>query len=238
MPDPDDGAGAATATDDVPATGGDGDATGLPLPLGTTAALVGEYRWIEQALYRLTGAWVRSVPVPSVQLHLDAQSMRHAWHAELWAERLPVLAGVDPDRLTAPSAPAAALVAALEGTVVPPEGPGSSWPAADEDRSGPGALPLLAGLYRVVLPRLVTTYDRHLQGTSAVTDAPTRRALRLVLADEVEDWTTGERLVQRLMARPHDVAAVHAFVERLEAALVAAGARVGLVPLPDVLVAD
>jgi hypothetical protein len=40
------------------------------------------------------------MPIAAVQVHLDAQSMRHAWHAELFAERLPVLAGADPDGLT------------------------------------------------------------------------------------------------------------------------------------------
>ncbi len=74
------------------------------LPLGTTAALVGEYRWIETALYETLGAWVRDLPVAAVQVHLDGQSMRHAWHAELWGDRLPVLSGVDPDQLTQPSA--------------------------------------------------------------------------------------------------------------------------------------
>ena len=70
----------------------------LPFPLAVTAALVGEYRWIELALYTLLGRWVVDVPLAAVQVHLDAQSMRHAWHAELWAERLPVLPGSDPDR--------------------------------------------------------------------------------------------------------------------------------------------
>jgi hypothetical protein len=90
----------------------------------------------------------------------------------------------------------------------------------------------LAGLYRVVLPRLVTSYERHQRAASPVTDAPTARALRLVLNDEVDDWLAGERLVQRLMTRPHDVAAVHEFLQRLESAVVGAGAGSGLVTFP------
>ena len=136
-----------------------------PLPLEASATLVGEYRWIEHALYRLLGEWVTDMPIAAVQVHLDAQSMRHAWHAELWAERLPVRAGDDPDGWTTPSGPSAALFTALSGTALPLEGPGSTWPPAGEDVVGPaGALPRLAGLYRVVLPRLVTTYQRHLGG--------------------------------------------------------------------------
>ena len=104
------------------------------------------------------------------------------------------LAGADPDGLTVPSGPTTALFAALSGTAPPTDGPGSGWPAADEDVfEHPGALPRLAALYRVVLPRLVTSYERHLRVASATTDGPVARALRLVLNDEIEDWQAGER---------------------------------------------
>jgi hypothetical protein len=205
----------------------------LPLSLGISAALVGEYRWIENALYGMLGEWVTDMPVAAVQVHLDGQSLRHAWHSDLWADRLPVLTGADPAGLTIPSAPSAALFAALGGTSLPSDLPGSTWPPADEEPLGrPGTLPRLAGLYRVVLPRLVTSYERHLRVASPVTDGPVARALRLVLNDEIEDWRTGERLVQRLVTRPHDVAAVHEFLQRLESAVVGAGARTGLVTFP------
>jgi hypothetical protein len=206
----------------------------VAFPLGTTAALVGQYRWIESALYRVLGEWVTDMPITSVQVHLDGQSMRHAWHADLWAERLPVLSGVDPDGLTVPAAPAAALFSMLEGPPHPGDGPDPSWAvAAEEPSDRPGALPRLAGLYRVVLPRLVTSYERHLRVVAPVTDGPVLRALRLVLNDEIDDWQAGERLVEHLVTRPHDVAAVYQFLERLESAVVGAGARSGLVTLPE-----
>ncbi|MGO8871193.1 MAG: hypothetical protein ACLQPH_07275, partial [Acidimicrobiales bacterium] len=126
----------------------------LPLSLDTTAALIGEYRWIETTLFRLLGEWAADMPLAAVTVHLDAQSMRHAWHAELWAERLPVRSGFEPDTVTAPSNSSAALFAALAGEVLATDVPGSSWPPADEEGYGrPGALPRLAALYRVVLPR-------------------------------------------------------------------------------------
>ncbi len=210
-----------------------------PLTLDAAAALLGEYRWVEHALYRLLGEWVGDMPIAAVQVHLDAQSMRHAWHAELWAERLPVLAGADPDGWTTPSAPTTALFAALSGEPPPTVGPGSLWPPGEEDAFGhPGALPRLAGLYRVVLPRLVTTYERHLRVASPLTDAPVARALRLVLNDEIEDWHAGERMVERLVSRPHDVAAVYEFLQRLEAVVVGAGATSGLVTIPGSVPGD
>ena len=136
-----------------------------------TAALVGEYRWIENALYSTLGSWVVDMPIPAVQVHVDAQSMRHAWHAELWAERLPVLAGVDPERLTVPSARPSRPVRSARATSLPAAVPGR----AAEERAPPGALPRLAAIYRVILPRLVTTYVRHLRVASPMTDGPVRR---------------------------------------------------------------
>ncbi len=198
-----------------------GSADAPALTLGVTAALVGEYRWIESTLYTKLGSWVVDMPIPAVQLQIDGQSMRHAWHAELWAERLPVLAGVDAARLSVPSRPPQALFAALDGD----ELSGGEGP--------PGALPRLAALYRVVLPRLVTSYVRHLRIASPITDGPVARALRLVLNDEMDDWHAGERLVQRLVTRPHDVEAVYQFQQHLESVVVGAGARQGLVAFPD-----
>jgi hypothetical protein len=212
----------------------------LPFPLGVTAALVGEYRWVEHALYTLLGRWVDDAPLAAVKVHLDAQSMRHAWHAELWADRLPVVSGSNHDRLTVPSPPTAALFRMLGASIprmVAFAAEGGSASAGDDTSDMtpelPGTLPRLAGLYRVVLPRLVVSYERHLAATAVPTDGPIIRALRLVLNDEIEDWRAGEQLIERLVTRPHDVTAVVDYQHRLESALVGAGGRSGLVRIPD-----
>ncbi len=230
---------------DSPSSGQTEHEPGLPLPIEVTATIVGEYRWIENALYHLLGRWSGTLPIAAVRLHLDSQSMRHAWHAELWGDRLPVRDGTDPDAFSLPSQATATLFSALGDEIGSPldDQAGSVGPADEEwegasddgDAGAPGALPRLAALYRVVLPRLVTTYELHLAGTMRGTDGPVARALTLVLNDEREDWRSGERLLERIVVRPHDVAACYGFLERLESAVVATGVGPGLIMLPEVL---
>lgn len=188
-------------------------AEALALPLGQAARLLGAYRWVEHRLFELTGAWAAEIDLPAVALHLDEVSAQHAWHADLWAQRLPVLDDVDPEALTAPAPGVAPLLDGL---------------AAEE-----GPVPRLAGLYRVVVPRLLVTYDRHLGRVQLVADGPTARTLRLVLRDELESWQAGEGLLECLLDGPDAVRAAADTEIRLESALVAARPGEGLVGWPE-----
>ncbi|MDA8147370.1 MAG: hypothetical protein M0Z93_01150 [Actinomycetota bacterium] len=222
------------------ADGADGADPGVAhLSLAEAAAVVGGYVWIERQLAAAVGAWATRLALPAVQVHLAAQSGRHGWHAELWAERLPRLDGLNVEALCRPPSPAVGeVIGALdplrrERVREPERGGPSRTDEPPEGGTGPGALPFLAGLYRVVLPRLVVSYQAHLRAASPVSDGPVIRALRLVVADELEDWHDGELLVQRLVRRPHDVDAAAGFQKQLEAGLVRAGAHPGLTRLPD-----
>jgi hypothetical protein len=194
-----------------------------PLPLDVTASLVGGYRWIEQRLFELLGGWAAEATRPELRVHLDAQSVRHAWHASMWADRLPVRDGVSADELTV-APPAAARVLDVLGQ------PASD--ATGAETTGSETTQQLAALYRVVLPRLVTGYSDHLRASAPVSDGPVIRALRLVLTDEIEDWHAGERLVQGLLIRPDDVAQVSARQQKLESVVVEASTSAGLTGWP------
>ncbi|HXQ18673.1 MAG TPA: hypothetical protein VN781_03500 [Acidimicrobiales bacterium] len=192
---------------------GPSDAHRTALELGQAAALLGAYCFIERRLFELTGAWSVEVEPPRLQVHLDQVSQQHAWHAALWAERLPVLAGVEPASLIAPLGP-------------------SLGPVLDALASAPSAPERLAGLYRCVLPRLLSTYGRHLRRAVPATDAPVVRALRLVRTDELAAWQAGEALLQSLIDTAETAAVAAAAAARLEAQLLTGHAAVGLVPWP------
>lgn len=170
------------------------------------AATVGAHIWTERAAFALLGAWSPAAAEPSVTVMLDRHSAHCAWRAGELEGRLPVLAGVDRPALVAPPAPGLARCLAAAETV-----------DGDTER--------LAVAYRVVLPRLVAGYRRHLAATSDAADAPTRRSLRLVLADAAEDWAEGEAALQAALAGPGggpgEVARVGALVASLESLAVA-----------------
>lgn len=174
------------------------------LPLVASARVLGGYRWLEARLFEVLGGWVATTEEPAVKVLLEAHAHQHAWHAQLWLDRLPELRELRPEEVTAPAAPGLAeavdLVAAADGTV---------------ER--------LVGAYRVLLPRLVTTYARHLDGCAPVADAPVIRSLHLVLADGREAWVDGEAALQALLGDGAAVAAAADHQRAVEAAVVAAG---------------
>jgi hypothetical protein len=186
------------------------------LSLEQAAARLGAYRWLEWRLFEVTGRWALDDALPSAQLYFDRIRAEHAWHAELWTERLPVLDWVDPQALTRPPNPGVgALLAHLEGL-----GP-----------TGGGTEGRLAALARVVLPRLVTTYRIHLERSGPAADGAVRRALRLVLADERPAWEDAELLLQRLLCAPGARQRAGESQRELEERLVGESG-VGLVPWP------
>ena len=121
---------------------------------GSRAAASGPTDGWSAGSSRYSGSWVASEPVPEAQLLFDVYSQQHAWHAELFADRLPALDSVDAESLVvAPSAEVDRMFAVLAG-VVPDDDPDSSDADArrgegDEVHAG-GTLPRLVGIGRVV----------------------------------------------------------------------------------------
>jgi hypothetical protein len=178
-----------------------------PLDIETAAHRTGGHRWIEQRLFEILGRWSVELAVPEAKSMLGSQSFHHAWHAELWGGCLPSLPHLDPDGATAPPTPE---VAAFFEEV------------ADE----PGehdAVARLAGVYRVVIPRLAAAYGHRAAGAHEVVDGPVLRALELIRPDLARDGERGERLVQSLLRTGDDARRAADRQGRLEALLIDAG---------------
>ncbi|HEX2272501.1 MAG TPA: hypothetical protein VHG90_01340 [Acidimicrobiales bacterium] len=142
--------------------------------------MAGHSRWLETRLYEVLGAWVAVEPDPEVKSAFAAHSLRHAWHAEVWRERVPKVAHLDADALTVPAGEAVAgMVGALEE-------------AAGADQT----IERLVGVARLVLPRLVAAYRVRLEAAHPLADGPTVRWLGLVLADEGAALAEVDRLLQ------------------------------------------
>lgn len=162
--------------------------------LTANARRVGSLAWIATQLFETTGAWVGSTAEPEVKLWLGQQTYHFAWHAEIWRERLPELREFDRDDFVLPSPAASAAVEAL--------------------RAFDGTVERLAGLGRAFIPRLVSSCDVVAEATREVADMPLRRTLRLVRRDLVDDWRSGEALLQSLVTtRSHAERAASAVAE-------------------------
>jgi len=183
-----------------------------PLELHQAAGLLGAYCAIERRLFQLTGLFsTEPEMLPEARVYLDLLSAQHAWHAELWADRLPIVSGLD----------AQALV------VLPPP-----LEEVFESVAAGGQVGGLAGLFRVVIPRLITSYVHHQAQASVASEAPTLRAFQLVLRDEIDALVSGEALVLGLLGSPEAVLTAGQMVIRLETRLAEAGSFPGLVRWP------
>lgn len=166
---------------------------------------VGAYRWLERQLFHLLGSWAASVSQGSIKLFLSEQSFEYAWHAELWADRLPDPQTANPAGLTAPANPA---VAALFRELVDAN---ATWSTLEK----------LVAVYRVLIPRMVTMYSSHLQHQAD--DNHLQRALRLVIADEATAWRVGETHLQSLLVDAEAIDRAVGVQRRLESQVLASG---------------
>lgn len=194
--------------------------------LHDAAARHGAFAWTERRLFALSGAWAAAPgPADDARCALFEWSAQHAWHAELWTDRLPVLAGVDRDSLVRP--PSEVLATALE-LLAPPAGAtgAGAAPGAPSGRPGAGAdaRGFLAAMTTAVLPGLLAAYRAHGEGLVPVADRPAARALTLVVRDEVDELAGIEALCRAAeVAGEPGTAGAAALVARIEGLLGAGG---------------
>lgn len=156
--------------------------------IAVSSRRIGRHAWVESRLFETLGRWSGLVPDGRSRALFARQSQHHAWHAGLWKDLLPALPHLPDSELIVPDEHDAEVVAGLDAL------DGDDATAA----SARSTTARLAAVYGLVLPHLTTTYAVHLEHTTEVTDAPTRRVLRLVLADLADDQAAGDALIADL----------------------------------------
>jgi hypothetical protein len=95
-----------------------------------------------------------------------------------------------------------------------------------------GTVEELAALYRVLLPALLDAYRQHDRETNPLVDHPTRRALRLPMAEKEEALVWGRAALEAVLRTDADRGRAEAWERHLRAYLAAAGGIRGDGPHP------
>jgi len=131
-----------------------------------SAKRIRHYRFVEERLMRTMGGWIALTPELSAKLVLG----RHVWdcaqHADLWGKRLPELRA--PAQRSEPSGEA---FVRFMAELASPE---AFHQTAER----------LVGVYRVLKPCLLATYEGHLAQANPVYEPPTRRILERCIAED------------------------------------------------------
>ena len=174
-----------------------------PFAVDYSSRLLRNYRYATERLMRILGGWLALTPELSAKLLMGRHVWDNAQHADAFGKRLPELRA--PAQTSEPGSPGfAAFMDALES----PEAPHQT-----AER--------LVGVYRVLKPHLVATYERHLAGANTVYEPPTRRILARCIEDERRHVAAGETIARHLAGRGDVQERAQAWQGRLEALLAA-----------------
>ncbi len=178
-----------------------------------SARRVRNYRYAEERMMRTLGGWIALTPELGPKLLFG----RHVWdcaqHADLWGRRLP--------ELRAPaqqSEPANAEFVDFMNLLDGREARGET-------------VERLVGVYRVLKPHMVATYEAHLAAANPIYEPPTRRILERCLAEERRHVAAATVVLERLLDGDAKRRAGE-WQTRLLEALAAAGGVTGETPTP------
>ena len=146
----------------------------LGVALDTIDELAGRVRrWValEEALFEALGQWSRTADEPVAKRAFATWCHRHAWHAELWRDRLPVYQG----RVGAPALEAR-LAAETEAWIEPLRRALTTAGTTDTAAK-------VAALAEAIVPAMSAALDEHRAAVDERLDGPTARLLTLVEAD-------------------------------------------------------
>jgi len=171
-----------------------------PFAVEYSSRLLRNYRYATERMMRTLGGWLALTPELSAKLLMGRHVWDNAQHADLFGKRLPELRSA-----AQASEPGSSGFAGFMDALESPEAPGQT-------------VERLVGVYRVLKPHLLATYERHLAGANSVYEPPTRRILARCIEDERRHVAAGETIARHLVSGERAERAA-AWQARLEALL-------------------
>jgi len=174
-----------------------------------SARLIRNYRYAVERMMRILGGWIALTPEVSAKLLLGRHVWDNAQHADALGRRLPELRS-----RAHVSEPANQAFVAFMDAIEEPERPRQT-------------VERVVGIYRVLKPHLLATYEDHLERANEVYEPPTLRILARCADDERRHIAAGRAILGHLITDSALEARAHAWQERLGALLAAAGGVTG-----------
>lgn len=177
--------------------------------------MIRNYRYAVERMMRILGGWIALTPELSAKLLMGRHVWDNAQHADAFGRRLPEL------RAQAHvSEPANEAFVAVMDAIEEPELPGQT-------------VERVVGVYGVLKPHLLASYEEHLGLANEVYEPPTRRILARCAEDERRHIAAGLAVLGHLVTTPALEERASARKARLERLMAASGGVTGRgVPSP------
>lgn len=182
-------------------------------PIEENVRLLVRYAWIEKRAMEAGLYWINPTPEWEVKEALSLHLYQAADHARLIRQRISEMRNPPPRMDISPDA-------ALDRFF-------------DEMLWAKDTLERLVGLYGVLKPALLEAYRAHYDHANPLVDHPTRRVLRLLIAEEEDAVRWGEAAIAALTETPEARMRAETWTAHLRAYL--AGGITGNDPVPETL---
>jgi hypothetical protein len=147
------------------------------------ARLAGSYKWCELQIAAALGSWSDAIPESSASALCGSHAHIHAWHADLWNDRIPTLWDTDNAHLVQP--PHTEAESAIQRL-------------SNHEKLATTAQKLDA-MYCDVLPMLREMYTIHLKAIDSRIDPPTARILELCITDTDKHIALGTSVLDAVL---------------------------------------
>ena len=149
----------------------------------TTARRIRNYRYAEEWMMMIMGGWVATIPEIPVKTGLGKIIYQDSIHADWLGKRLPELRGGR--SLRNASLPGNEGFAAFIQEIAAPEAPELT-------------IEKLVGMFKVLKPHLIDTYEHNCRETDQIADAPTVELLQDIVLKERQHVAWGEEVLRQL----------------------------------------